>query len=331
MAGGALVAGGVLIGRLTADDGPVATGVAVEEQAEDPVVIATDPGTEPIAEVASAVAPAVVQVETGEGLGSGFVYDESGLIMTNAHVVGNGADVRVRMADGTAVSGSVVGAYPIADVAVVAIDPDGLDLTVASLADDPPEAGETAVAIGSPFGLEQTVTAGIVSRINSGLSTVGSGYVGMIQSDTPVNSGNSGGPLVGLDGRVMGINTAIFSESGGNDGVSFAVPIHTARTVADQLVAGEPVELGFLGVSMEDPAGGQPGALVTDIVEGSAAERAGIEVGDRIVLVDGRAVRDTGELATDVGGRAPGDGVVLTIERGGETVERDVTLGGAER
>jgi S1-C subfamily serine protease len=253
--------------------------------------------------------------------------------MTNAHVVGSAQNVEVRMADGTLVVGTVVGSYEIADVAVVSIDPAELDqLAVAQLAlNDPPRAGETAVAIGSPFGLEQTVTAGIVSRVNSELNTVGDGYLGMIQSDTPVNSGNSGGPLVGLDGRVMGINTAIFSQSGGADGVSFSVPIDTAKAVADQLVAGEPVQLGFLGVSMEPATGGDAGALITDVVADSAAQRSGVEVGDRVIEVNGRPIRDPSELATDIGGRAAGDEVTLTVARGEQRVELNVVLDGASR
>ena len=292
-----------------------------------------DRGGEPIADVAAAVAPAVVQIETDSGLGSGFVYDEAGHIMTNAHVVGGARTVQVRMADGTLVSGTVVGSYEIADVAVVSIDPAAVGtLVVAELAlDDPPRPGETAVAIGSPFGLEQTVTAGIVSRVNSELNTVGDGYVGMIQSDTPVNSGNSGGPLVGLDGRVMGINTAIFSPSGGADGVSFSVPIGTAKAVADQLVAGEPVQLGFLGINMEPPMGGEAGALVTELVADSPAELSGVEVGDRIIEVDGRPVRDPSELSTAIGGRAAGERITLTIARGEQRIELDVVLDGASR
>jgi S1-C subfamily serine protease len=335
LAGGALVASGVVIGRTTADDVPQANGeiVGTEVAAEATTTPIVEASSEPIADVAAAVAPAVVQIETGSGLGSGFVYDAQGLIMTNAHVVGSDRSVQVRMADGTLLSGTVVGSYDVADVAVVSIDPSQIDtLTVAELAlDDPPRAGETAVAIGSPFGLEQTVTAGIVSRVNSELRTVGDGYLGMIQSDTPVNSGNSGGPLVGLDGKVMGINTAIFSESGGNDGVSFAVPIDTAKAVADQLVAGESVELGFLGVSMEAPAGGDAGALITDVVTGSAAERSGVQVGDRIIEVDGRPIRDPNELATEIGGRAAGDEVVLTVARDDQRTELSVMLDGATR
>ena len=335
LAGGALVASGVVIGRSTADDAPLANG-GTEQVATATVPMPTPivgGSSEPVADVAAAVAPAVVQIETGSGLGSGFVYDAQGLIMTNAHVVGAASSVEVRMADGTLLPGTVVGSYEIADVAVVSIDPSNVGtLTVAELAlDDPPRAGETSVAIGSPFGLEQTVTAGIVSRVNSGLNTVGDGYLGMIQSDTPVNSGNSGGPLVGLDGKVMGINTAIFSPSGGADGVSFSVPIDTAKAVADQLVAGESVQLGFLGVSMEAPSGGDAGALITDVVAGSAAERSGVAVGDRIVEADGRAIRDPSELATDIGGRAAGDQVTLTIARSGQQIELDVVLDGAAR
>jgi putative serine protease PepD len=232
---------------------------------------------EPAAAVAAALGPAVVQIETGTGLGSGFVYDSSGLVMTAYHVVSDARTVQVRLADGTRLEGEVLGSDPSTDVAVIRIDPvDGL--AVASLATGVPvQVGQLAVAIGSPFGLDQTVTAGIVSAVGRSAETPG-GVVPAIQTDAPINTGNSGGALADRQGRVIGINDSIITggrSATGNVGVGFAVPIDIAKNVADRIVAGEPTDAGFLGVEGADATGRRVGAAITSVSSGSPAPRWG--------------------------------------------------------
>jgi putative serine protease PepD len=280
---------------------------------------------EPVARIAAEVGPAVVQIETAGGLGSGVVYDAEGLILTAAHVVEEFTEVEVRLADGSRVFGTVVGAHEPTDVAVVRIDGD-IDLTVAELALGADlRVGQLAVALGSPFGLEQTVTSGIVSAVDRLVS----GIV-MVQTDAAINPGNSGGPLVDADGRVIGINDQIFSTSGTSSGVGFAISIDLAAIVADQLVAGEEVRLAFLGVSVGQAAAGAAGALVEEVVAGSAAADAGIEVGDLILAVDGDPVGTTAALRVAVISRRPGERVEIELVRDGEPLTVVAELGTTE-
>src|SRR5439155_6209799 len=219
--------------------------------------------SEPIAAVAAAVSPSVVQIETRNDLGSGFIYDNDGHILTAAHVVqGQGNTVNVRLADGSVHKGEVVGADLASDVAVIKIDP-VQNMQVANLALGVKVlVGQTAVAIGSPFGLDQTVTAGIVSAVDRPQQTLG-GAIDMYQIDAPINPGNSGGPVADRQGRVFGMSNSI-AGADVNVGLGFLVPIDLAKAVADKLVAGEPVEFAFLGVStrVETTTGVGDGAIV---------------------------------------------------------------------
>ena len=278
--------------------------------------------SERAAVAAQAVAPAVVQIRTGTGVGSGVVYDQSGLILTVAHVVGNARSVDVRLSDGTTVEGEVLGADRTTDVAVARIDPDDVRAVAELATETELGVGQLAVAVGSPFGLDQTVTAGIVSAVDRIVNNVA-----MVQTDAAINPGNSGGPLVDDEGRVIGLSDLIFSESGGNQGVGFAIQIDLARLVADQLVAGESVRLAFLGVETTSPGDGSRGAQVVDVVGRSAAAASGIEIGDVLVSVDGAPVADGGQLRSQIIKRAPGTEVTIGAQRGGETVELQVVLG----
>jgi putative serine protease PepD len=289
-----------------------------------------DPNTdEPIAAVAAAVSPAVVQIETRTGLGSGFVYDEDGHILTAAHVVeGAGNTVNVRLADGSVHKGDVVGADNASDVAVVKIDPVD-NMQVANLAlGIKVEVGQTAVAIGSPFGLDQTVTAGIVSAVDRPQETPG-GAIDMYQIDAPINPGNSGGPVADKQGRVFGMSDSIITQTGENAGVGFLVPIDLAKAVADKLVAGEPVEFAFLGVSSDSQTTNVvgDGAILVGVTSGSPADQAGLQEGDRVTSIDSAPVRDSIELAARVRSHQPGDVVHVTFERDGESQTIEVTLG----
>jgi putative serine protease PepD len=296
-----------------------------------PTTVGTSNGTtEPIAAVAATLAPSVVQIETSQGLGSGFIYDSAGHVLTAAHVVaGAGDTVTVRLADGTAQTGRVVGADASTDVAVIKINLSGTKGKIANLATgDALQVGQTAVAIGSPFGLEQTVTAGIVSAVDRAMQTT-AGAEDMIQTDAPINPGNSGGPLADLQGRVIGINDQIESESGSSSGVGFAIPIDTAKAVADKLVAGQPVTFAFLGVQTQDSGQGVVGngALIISVESGSPAEKAGLQQGDVITKVDGTTIDDATTLSARIRQSTPGTVLHLTIERNNAPTTISVTLG----
>ncbi len=284
------------------------------------------PGGSTVADIAAAVGPGVVQIETSAGLGSGVIYDAEGFILTAAHVVDIADDfVTVRLADGRAFDGEIVGTHTPTDVAVIKIDPvDGL--TVIELAPaDSLEIGELAVALGSPFGLEQTVTAGIVSAVDR----IVDGVV-MVQTDAAINPGNSGGPLVDEFGRVIGINDQIFTRSGGNEGIGFAISIELAILIAEQIVDGDDIQLAVLGVTVSPGDGDPPGALVQSVVGGSAAEAAGIEEGDLIVEADGRLIINSDALRARVIKKSPGDALELKILRDGEIISMSAVLGATD-
>ena len=326
-------AGGVLVGTEIAGEDTPATSTGRSPDSTRPVT--TEPGPvepgadEPVAAVAAALSPAVVQIETRTGLGSGFVYDESGLIMTAAHVTDGADTVTVRTADGVRTEGEVLGADGSTDVAVVKIDPDEV-VEVATLATGiAPQVGQTAVAIGSPFGLDQTVTAGIVSAVGRTTETPG-GLIPAIQTDAPINSGNSGGALADAQGRVIGINDSIITggrQGTGNVGIGFAVPIDLAAAVADKIVAGDDLTPGYLGVSGADATGGRTGAAITEVEPGSPADRAGIDTRDVIVEAAGRKVSSMIDLGAVVRTQAPGDTITLTVVRGDQERTVEVTLG----
>ncbi|HYF44713.1 MAG TPA: trypsin-like peptidase domain-containing protein, partial [Acidimicrobiales bacterium] len=288
----ALIVAGFALGTYVADDDPPipeaapASETAAEQREPDPAPL-EGTGQEPIADVAATVAPTVVQIEVGQGVGSGFIYDEEGLILTAAHVVQGSSEVDVVLADGDRLEGEVLGADDGTDVAVIQIDPGDRDLPVAALATGVPvQVGQTAVAVGSPFGLDQTVTAGIVSAVDRSFPTA-DGVLQVIQTDTPINPGNSGGALADRQGRIIGINDAILTGgvSSGNVGVGFAIPIDTAVAAAAHLERGEEVEFGFLGVQSTSATGDDSGAQIVDVTPGSPADEAGIDEGDVIVQV----------------------------------------------
>jgi putative serine protease PepD len=296
-----------------------------------PTVVSTSKGsTEPVAAVAANLAPSVVQIETSQGLGSGFVYDTAGHILTAAHVVeGAGNTVTVRLADGVTRNGTVVGADQSTDIAVVKINLNGTKATPASLAlNDPLQVGQTAVAIGSPFGLEQTVTAGIVSAVDRAMQTT-NGAEDMVQTDAPINPGNSGGPLADLSGRVIGINDQIESESGSSSGVGFAIPIDTAKAVADKIVGGEPVTFAFLGVQSQDSGSGVVGngALIVSVENGSPADKAGIQQGDIITKIGSTGIDSSTTLSATIREAHPGETETVVLSRNGSTKTVTVTLG----
>ena len=266
------------------------------------------------------------------GGGSGFIVEEDGLIITNHHVIESADEIIVRLSDRREFVAELVGSDAETDVAVLRIDAD--DLPTLEYGDSSTlRPGEWVIAIGSPFQFEQSVTAGIVSA--KGRSQGQQQYVPFIQSDVAINRGNSGGPLIDTDGRVVGINSWILSSSGGNIGLSFSIPIETATSTIDQLLEFGRVSRGYLGVGIQsvdrqraDALGlDRPvGALVNSVEPDSAADRAGIEVGDVILEVDGRPIEVFSDLPPIVGSIRPGREIGLTISRWGETQEISVTL-----
>ncbi len=295
-----------------------------------PPPVATVPQTngtlEPVAAAAAAVSPAVVQLDTSAGTGSGVIYDADGYILTAAHVVGSATTVAVRFADGSSTTGTVLGADDTTDVAVVSIAPEEVPAVAVLAIGADLSVGQTAVAVGSPFRLDQTVTAGIISAVDR-IVGEGTGGISMVQTDAAINPGNSGGPLVDLNGRVLGINDVIFTNSGDNAGVGFAISIDLAKIVADQITSGEPVALAQLGVSVDSAPNGDAGGLIMLVSEGTAAAAAGIEVGDLVISIDGDPIRDSKDLRAEVITRAPGTDIELVVIRDDVRLTIMVTLG----
>ena len=262
------------------------------------------------------------------GQGSGFVYDDEGHIVTNAHVVQGADEVVVTFADGREVRARVVGSDPSTDLAVLKIEEDELDVSPLRLArSSDVRVGDPVVAIGSPFGLEGSVTSGIVSATGRTIQAPNDFAIDdAIQTDAAINQGNSGGPLLDGQGRVIGVNSQIESRSGGNDGVGYAVPSDTVRDVVAEIIESGHVEHAYLGVAVED-APDDRGARIADVRAGTPAARAGVREGDVVTSVDGERVRSGDDLRAAVDEREPGDTVELELRRGGQTRTLDVELG----
>lgn len=269
-----------------------------------------------------------------QGAGSGVIVSSDGYILTNNHVVQNAAEIEVRLADRREVKATVVGTDPDTDLAVIKIDL--ADLPALTFADsDQVEVGDTVLAVGNPFGLGQTVTSGIVSGL--GRATMGLGYEDFIQTDAAINPGNSGGALVDTQGRLVGINTAILSRSGGFMGIGFAIPANLARNVMQQLVAHGEVVRGFLGFLGRDLTRELAlsfgmdeelrGTLVDDVSEDTPAERAGLEPGDIITHLDGDRMESFRALRFAIADVRPGKEINLTVIRDGEERVIEATVG----
>ena len=273
-------------------------------------------------------------VRETQASGSGVIVDAAnGYVLTNNHVVKNADVIEVTLRDKRRLKAKLVGTDPATDVAVLKIQAENL-VAVPFGDSDKSEVGDFVLAIGNPFGLGQTVTSGIVSAVGrSGLGI--EGYEDLIQTDAPINPGNSGGALVDLNGRLIGINTAILSPSGGNVGIGFAVPINMARTVMDQIIKTGHIERGWIGVSGQDltpdmMAGlrtrHNEGALIASIQPGSPADRAGLEAGDLVLDVDGNPVASWQQLLNRIALARVSQTLSLTVERQGDTRTLDVKV-----
>ncbi|MBI5569271.1 MAG: DegQ family serine endoprotease [Desulfomonile tiedjei] len=277
-----------------------------------------------------------------QGLGSGVIVSADGFILTNSHVVKDADEVQVTLSDRRSFKAKLIGADPESDIAVVKIDATGLP--AAKIGDSSKiRVGEIVVAVGNPFGFSHTVTQGIVSakgRTNVGIirSAEGVGYEDFIQTDAAINPGNSGGPLVNIEAELIGINTAIASRSGGNQGVGFAIPSNSAKLILEDIMKEGKVRRGLLGVNIQDLT--QPlaksygreteeGALVQQVIEGSPAEKAGIKAGDIIVQFNGKPIRGAADLKNLVGRERPNATSTLTVYRDKKTFDVSVLL--AER
>jgi len=279
--------------------------------------------------------PNMPQSRKTQSLGSGVIVDANrGLVLTNNHVIANADQISVRLTDGRRFSAKLVGTDPETDVAVIQIKATGL--VGLPLADSERlRVGDFVVAIGNPFGLGQTVTSGIVSALaRSGLGITG--YEDLIQTDASINPGNSGGALVTLKGELAGINTAIYSQSGGNIGIGFAIPINMAQQVMEQLVKSGEIKRGYLGAEMQnlDPElaaafglSGRSGAVLVTILPDSPAQRAGLRAGDVVTKVNGKAVRDAADLRNQIGLMRVGDGVQLEFVRDGKAMKASAQVG----
>jgi serine protease Do len=267
-------------------------------------------------------------------LGSGFIINRAGYILTNNHVIENAEEIVVRTADEKEYKAKVIGRDPKTDIAVIKID-DAKDLTAVSMGNsDDLRVGEWVMAIGNPFGLEHTVTAGIVSAKGR---FIGQGsYDNFIQTDAAINPGNSGGPLINLKGEVVGINTAIFSRSGGNIGIGFAIPVNVAKDLLPELEEKGKVTRGWLGVMIQrvtpdiaDSLGlaASKGALVAEVMKDGPAEEAGLKVGDVIVEFDGHAIKESTELPMLVARTPVGKTVTVKVIRDKGTQSFSVKIG----
>ena len=267
--------------------------------------------------------------------GSGFLISPDGYILTNNHVVDGAAKVTVKIGENSEFKAKVIGTDPDSDVAVIKIETSNQPYL--EFADsDTLEVGEWVIAIGNPLGLSHTVTAGIVSAKGRSMHGQLARYEDFIQTDAAINFGNSGGPLLNLDGRVVGINTAIVSSTGGNVGIGLAIPINMAKNVYNQLVAKGTVERGFLGVVIQDLNGDlaksfslkeTKGVLISEVTKGSAAEKSGLKAGDVVVEIEGQPVERSNELQNRIGMKKPGAKVKVIVLREGNRREFMVELG----
>jgi serine protease Do len=268
-----------------------------------------------------------------QAVGSGFIISADGYVVTNNHVVEGASEVTVLLNDDTELAVDVIGTDPRTDLAVLKVREQRSDLPFVEFAEQEARVGDWVVAVGNPFGLGGTVTAGIVSARGRDIQV--SAYDDFLQIDAAINRGNSGGPSFNLEGKVIGVNTAIYSPSGGNVGIAFAIPTSVVQNVIDQLLSDGVVTRGFLGVSLQDlnddlaeglGLANTNGALVTEPIEGAPAGEAGVQSGDVIVTVDGEAVRTSRELSRLISQRSPGTTVNLGIIRNGDEIDIAVTL-----
>src|SRR5437870_3233951 len=274
------------------------------------------------------------EAQRAASLGSGVIVSASGYVLTNHHVVEAADEIEVALADGKKLLAKVVGNDPETDLAVLRLSADNLPaITFGS--SDALRVGDVVLAIGNPFGVGQTVTGGIVSalgRTGLGINT----FENFIQTDAAINPGNSGGALIDAGGNLVGINTAIFSRSGGSMGIGFAIPVSTAKMVLEQIVKSGSVTRGWIGVEVQEitppiaesfKLGGTRGALIAGVLRGGPADKAGVKPGDILYEIEGKPVPDPASMLNVVAALAPGASAHMKLKRKGQDVDADVTVG----
>jgi Do/DeqQ family serine protease len=274
------------------------------------------------------------EAQRASSLGSGVIVSTSGYVLTNHHVVEAADEIEVALADGKKLLAKVVGNDPETDIAVLRVNAENLP-AISFGSSDTLRVGDVVLAIGNPFGVGQTVTSGIISalgRTGLGINT----FENFIQTDAAINPGNSGGALVDASGNLIGINTAIFSRSGGSMGIGFAIPVSTAQMVLEQIVKSGSVTRGWIGVEVQEitapvaesfKLGSTRGALIAGVLRGGPADKAGIKPGDVLVEVEGKPVADPSAMLNLVAALAPGAGAKMKLKRQGNDVDASVTVG----
>ncbi len=321
--------------QITRDYGPAVVNISVSGTRK--VSALDDDDADPFAQFFGQF-PGMPQREVPmRGEGSGFIISSDGVILTNAHVVQGAKEVTVKLTDRREYQAKVLGSDPQTDVAVIKIDAKNLPVVKIGNVNDL-QVGEWVLAIGSPYGLENTATAGIVSA--KGRSLPDDTSVPFIQTDVAVNPGNSGGPLFNERGEVVGINSQIYSRTGGYQGLSFAIPIDVAYKIKDQILEHGKVQHARLGVTVQEvnqdlansfKLDSPSGALVSSVEKGSAAAKAGLQPGDVVRKINGKTIRSSGDLAAMITLASPGDKLTLDIWRHGSPKELEATLGGIPR
>jgi S1-C subfamily serine protease len=332
-----------LAGAFDDGDAPARSNTTTQPPAQSPAAPRSAPTS--VADLYARVSPGVVFVQANSGRGelafpgggqaasgSGFVIDDEGHIITNEHVVDGGDEFRVRFGeDGEPIEAELLGADASVDLALLQVDPDDVEGELHPLelgASEDLRPGDPAIAIGSPFGLEGSITSGIVSALGRTITAPnGFSISNAVQTDAAINPGNSGGPLLDDQGRVIGVNSQIRTEDGSTDnsGVGFAVPVDEVKRAIPALERGDQVERAYLGISSGPAANG--GAQVGDVVEGGPADRGGLRAGDVIVQIGSTQVRSTDDVSAAVNARRPGDEVRVIVERSGERRTLTVELG----
>ncbi|MEY2515723.1 MAG: hypothetical protein QOJ89_3081 [bacterium] len=318
-------------GAFSSSDSPTSTGAAATPPAAAasaaPARSATD-----VSALYQRVSPGVVSIlvtgAEGDASGSGFVLDRDGYILTNDHVVDGAQTVRVQFVSGTPVSAQVVGVDQSTDLALLKVDPAGHKLTPLALGSSKDlKVGQPAIAIGSPFRLDGTLTTGVVSALGRTITAPNNFSISnVVQTDAAINPGNSGGPLLDASGRVVGINAQIATSTQSNSGVGFAIPIDTAKQVLPQLKRGVEIKRAYLGIETGDAATGS-GAIVSAVVPGGPAAAAGMQAGDRVVSIAGHGVAKSDDVASAVTHAKPGDRENDAVRRRGGEKTLTVKLG----
>jgi len=262
-----------------------------------------------------------------QGEGAGVVYDTKGDILTDEHVVSGASSIKVNFQDGRSSNATVVGTDPSTDVAVIHVNVPASELHPIPFADSSSaQVGDPVVAIGSPFSLPETTTAGIVSAVGRSIQAPNQYTItGAIQTDAAINPGNSGGPLLDANGHVLGLNDQIQTNSGSSAGVGFAIPSNTAARIANEIISGHPIKHAYVGVELNQSSTG--GAKIQSVTAGSPASSAGLQAGDVIAALNGQSIGSTQQFIETVDTFSPGETVTMTVNRSGQTLHIKVTLG----